>query len=384
MTLPTLGPVSTSGIIWPPPLSSPAAPLVWSGSTAQQIPAVGRALDLICGQLAQVPLNDVRGQTVMPRPRLLEQPDPTKTRPWYVTQSVTDYLIHGDTVSVVTARDREGWPAAVAVLPACQVYVTVSSDDQLEPDQYWWQGIELPLRDVIHVRRKRHPWWPWRGWGVLEQYLRSLNRIAAEEEYEHRSMTEGAVPSVAMISPNPDVSQDELTLAKEQWVDLFGGPVRKPGLFPRGTVVQPLSWSPADSQMKEARELSLTDAANMFNLDAFWLGAASAGLTYKSPGPLYQTLLKTTLEPIMTDFEGAWSAAWLPRGRSVQFDRLPLLRDSLDTMVTAINAAMSTGLMTLEEGRLHLGLAPLPAGTVTPVSTVSTVGTVEDDEDAAS
>jgi hypothetical protein len=120
----------------------------------------------------------------------------------------------------------------------------------------------------------------------------------------------------------------------------------------------------------------------MFNVDGYYLGAEANSLTYKSPAPMFLQLLRITLEPIMSDFEGVWSSEWVPRGHVVRFDRQKLLVDDLSTTVTTLNAAVTGGLMTLAEARVYLGLTPFAEDTSTPgddlVSTTSPVDTAGD------
>jgi hypothetical protein len=114
------------------------------------------------------------------------------------------------------------------------------------------------------------------------------------------------------------------------------------------------------SQLIEARKLSLVDVANIFNLDAYWLSAPGATLTYKTAAPQYQQILRTSLEPVLVDFESVWSAGWLPRGQIVRFDRKKLLRDDLPTTMTAAVAGFGAGIITVEEARTMLDLPPEP------------------------
>jgi hypothetical protein len=100
--------------------------------------------------------------------------------------------------------------------------------------------------------------------------------------------------------------------------------------------------------------MSLTDTANMFNLDSYWLGAPVAGMTYKTAGPQYQQILRTSLEPVLADLEDVWSYAWLPRGQNIRFDRNQLLRDDLATTTTAMVALVGAGILTAEEARQYL------------------------------
>lgn len=124
--------------------------------------------------------------------------------------------------------------------------------------------------------------------------------------------------------------------------------------------------------------MSLQDVANAYNLDGYWLGAEQAGLTYKSPGPLFLALLRISLEPVMADFEQAWADAWLPRGQAVRFDRLQITRDdfgaNIDALAKAIAPPVSDPtirpILSPEEARLYLQL-PATEG-VTSTSPVAT------------
>lgn len=360
----------------------------WSGwmtaAVARSLPGVARGLALIAGQLSQMPLDDYAGVTPRPRPPLLDSPDPDNSRAWFVQVQVEDYLLNGNAVHYVTSRDkRTGWPTSVVWIPAEWVQIVV--DPITQEHSYWVGGMELRRSDVVHVKRGADRMNPHRGVGVVEQHLDALGTVRDQHRYENEVLKGGAVPSVAVIAPNPRVSDEEATAAKSAWVDKFGGPVREPGIFPKGTEVIPLAWSPSDSQLVEARQLSLTDQANMLNLDGWWLGAPSKGLAYKSPGPMFLQLLRQTLEPIAAPFEDVWSAAWLPRGRRVRFDRRAVLADDMQTMVATASAAVAAGLWTVEEGRVYMGMSPeLPesaAAKAQAVTTTSPVATVEAEDD---
>jgi HK97 family phage portal protein len=349
------------GIRFPPPGRSGfgiPGPYVYDALSARRVPAVGRAIQLYAGLTKQCPREAYRGFTRLPTPRICERPMVGRGGAWFVGVNVEDYLLNGNAVNLVVARGTDGWPLAVRYLPINYVYL--SYDPQSGEESYSYLGMPLPFDDVIHVRRGIDRWYPVRGVGVVEEYISSLDRIAMEEEYERGALSEGAVPSVAVITPQSTLTQEVADQAKEQWVEKFGGPVREPVILPNGTVVQPLAWSPTDTQLAEARRLSLLDVANMFNLDGYWLGAPVAGMTYRTAGPQYQQILRTSLEPVMIDFEEAWSDAWLPRGQRIRFDRSQLLREDLATSTTAAVAAYKAGIITAPEARAFMDLPPDP------------------------
>jgi len=318
---------------------------------ARSIPGVGRALGLIAGMAKQMPLQARQGTEPLPN-TMLEQPDPTVSRSWWVGVQVEDYLLHGNAVAVVTSRFADGWPASVAWVPARQV--TLEWDYARREPTYRVDGREVSSRDVIHVRRGADPTFPYRGVGVVEQHLGTLGRVSAQERYEQAILDGSAVPSVAVITPNTDLSPAEAEAAKESWLDTFAGPVRSPAILPAGTEVKPLAWSPHDSEMTAARQLSKSDLADIFNLDGYWLGASTSSFTYQSPGPMYVNLIRQTVAPILEDFEGVWTLELVPRGQKVKFDRAPVLRDDMTTEVSTLNAAVKDGLLTWEEAREHM------------------------------
>jgi HK97 family phage portal protein len=343
-------------------------PYVYDTTTARQVPAVGRAIQLYGGMAKQMRLDVYRGyQRVDPTPRLAQRPDPLNARSWFVQCSVEDYLLNGNAISLVTARGADGWPLAVMWLPASWVYIVWQPGDPTNVDYFYAPaiglgfgitGVQLPSDQVIHVKRGADRGYPVRGIGVVEEFIDTLDRAAMEEEYERSTLNGAAVPSVAIIAPQAQVPQDVADQAKADWIAKYGGPTREPAVLPAGTQVVPLAWSPADTQLSEARKLTLTDVANLFNLDGYWLGAPTSGITYKTAAPQYQQILRTSLEPVISDFEDVWSYAWLPRGVEVRFDRTKLLRDDLATTAGAVSTLVAGHVITPAEGRVMLGLPP--------------------------
>ena len=363
----------SSGGIFPPPgqffgQSGLPGPYVYDTVSARRVPAVARCLQVYSGLCKQMHMDAWRGEDMLPRPRLLDRPDPTRARSWYVHVSVEDYLLEGNAISLVTSRGVDGWPLTVQWVPAAWVYI-VWTIGMARPD-YYLLGQQLPFEDVIHVRRGADRFLPVRGVGVVEEFLGTLDRVASEEAYERSTLAGAAVPSVAIITPQATLTQDVADQAKEDWVDKYGGANRTPAILPNGTQVIPLAWSPTDTQLIEARHMSLTDVANAFNIDSYWVGAPVSGMTYRTAAPQYQQVLLTSLEPVLADFEQVWSDAWLPRGTQVQFGRDKLLREDLPTTATAMQALVAADIASPAEVRNYLMGNPLdlsgPAPTPKP------------------
>lgn len=350
MTLPQL---------WPPVSPRTLERQVWNADTASSIPGMSRALALYGGLIGSCMLQHRQGIDVLPdTPRLLAQPDPDLAYSTFVRLHVEDWWLHGNACHLVTSRSaRDGYPTSVRWFPARRW--SIQEDPQRAQPIYLLDGKEVPRGDVVHVQRGADPWFPYRGMGVVEQHLRTLNRAGLEEAAEAASLTDRGTPNVAIITPQTEPDPADLDAAADKWVERFRGTEGKPAFFPKDTEIVPLSWNPQQGQMVEARKMTLVDVANLMNLDGFWVGAETSSHTYRSPGPMFLVLLKTALGPVMDPFEQVWSQAWLPNGRQVGFDRVTLLRDDLGSMIAAFKGA-DRFFPDPNEPRRYMGFPALP------------------------
>lgn len=343
--------------IWPPAIPKTLERQVWDSTTARGLPGVAKALH-VYSLISTCALQLVRGSEVLDTPRLLDRPDPDEARSTFVGSHLEDWWLNGNACALTTVRfARDGYPAAAKWYPSHRWTV---QDDNGQPS-YRLDGRPVRREDVVHVKRGQDPRFPHRGMGVVEQHLRTLNRAGLEEAAESASLSDRNMPNVAVITNKDDPLETDLDAAATKWAGKFGGAEPKPAMLPKGTQVVPLSWNPSDGQMVEARKLSTVDIANIFGLDGWWLGAEASSHNYKSPGPLFLLLLKTSLGPVMDVFEDVWSDAWYAgRGTKVRFDRRTLLADDLGTMIAAFEKG-SRFFPDPNEPREYMGFPPLPA-----------------------
>lgn len=344
--------------IWPPMVDPQTlTQQVYDETSATSIPAVGKALHML-QLIATMSLSVYRGDKPVSRqPAVLTWL--TRTHPgltWFVQQHVRDYWVAGNACHLVTARGADNQPAAVEWRPASQWSVLVGPDGNLT--EYRLQGRKVPTEDVVHVQRGHRPGQQGVGIGIVDEYLATLDRAKLEEESERQNLKNGAVPSAVIITPQKTLTQPEADRAADSWMTKMSGPGRRPVILPNDTQVIPLGWSATDQQMIEARQMSLTDVANLTGMDPYWLGAPSSSHTYRSPGPLWLMLLRMSLEPTAQVFEDVWSQAWLPWGQRIRFDRNDLTRDDLGSEITSMATALDKRLFTWEEARTRLGMDP--------------------------
>lgn len=330
---------------------------VWDDSSALSIPGVAKALH-IHQLIGTMPLTRYRGVKPLPQTDLLRQPDLTSPgSTWYVQQHLRDWLLHGNAIHLITGRDRLGTVQSTRYYPARNWDVRLDSAGFREA--YWLNGVEVPFRDVVHVQRGQHPLGRGLGVGIVEQHLLTLDRAKMEEESERQSLRGGAVPSVAVITPQKNLTQLNADKAADSWNRKLAGPGRQPVILPNGTQVVPLGWSAADNEMTEARKMTLTDLANITGMDGYWLGAPGSSHTYRSPGPLWLALLRMTLEAPIRLLEDAWGQAWMPAtDETLKLDRLALTEDDIASEVNMVIKAVGAGIWTWPEGRVRLKMDP--------------------------
>jgi HK97 family phage portal protein len=339
---------------------------VWDAQTARSLPGVARALG-IYGMAAACALQHQRsipGEPGSSREelglsRFLQRPDPDMALPTFIGVHLDDFLLHGNACHLVTALGSDDRPAAVRWFPAHRWNVQDNGDGQ---PTYLLDGVEVARDRVVHVRRGADPTFEWRGVGVVEQHLATLNEAGLQRAASSENLSNRGMPAVAVIQPDgSEYDPDNADKVAEKWEERFSTQKAKPGIFPGGTRVVPLSWSPSDQQLVMARNLTTRETASAFNLDAWWLGDPGGSHQYKSPAPMFLTLLRTSLNPVLKTFEDEWSFRWLPYGRGVVFDRLELLRDDLESMVETFSGSSSKPLFPdPNEPRRYMGFPELP------------------------
>ena len=351
-----------TGQIWPPTVDAATGAVIGSGvvstKVVEAVPAVGRAMGVIAGRMAQMPLTLWSRDTKLATPRLFEKPDPNIDYPTWMSALVWDYFLHGNAVVFDTTVDDEwGMPQTAMWIPAEKVNAWMDpTSGQL---RYVVGNYELDLDRVHHFRRRLDPREPWRGIGILEQYMRTFAKISDQQGYESTMLRESGVPSIAITVGNPDMSQAEAEAAKESWKGKFSGPVREPVVLPEGTTVTPLGWSPHDSEMVEAQKMSRGDVADLFNLDRYYLGVSDGNFNYKTAGTMAAALVTDTLGEHLQTFEAGFTAGWCMHGRRVKFDPTGVTADSPAVMSEWLIPLVRAGIISSDEARARLGFAPM-------------------------
>lgn len=352
------------------------------------IPGAWRAAVNIADLLAGAPWDAYRNlantdkptQKIFPRPLLLEQPNPPEAGFNSYHSLVLDKLWHGNAISVIAARNGQGWPTAAIPVPADSVMVrrvTRYSDSPLPVGaiEYAVGNMRLSSQDVIHVKGPHRPG-AVRGMGVLEAHFETLN-LARAQQRQAQSVSNHGVPTGVLKSSNPDLTDVEAERLKAKW--LANQSSRSIAVLNASTEFQPLSWNPEELQMVEARKFTLNELELIFGLPVGWLGGTDSSRKYSNMSQDDQHLFKHTLGGHLAAFEQTYSLAYPPRSITVRSDLdVVILRADRGTRYADYGVGLDKGFLTKDEVRELEGLPPMPEpepAPLPPVQAQAEVGT---------
>jgi HK97 family phage portal protein len=332
---------------------------------AMAIPGAWRASILLSDLLGRIPWHRYRmgGSGTperLPGSPLLEQPCPPQTRMTSFAAWGLDLLFHGNAIGLVSARDRQGYPTAISPVSAKSVYVRRAERDDrtgAPPGTVVYQIGNKWYRsdDVFHVMGPSEPG-QLRGMGVLECHLRGTLALAGTLAEQARSVSDAAVPSLVMQSLNPDLDATEAAALK--LAVQTSQRTRSPLVVGPSVEVTPIAWNPSETQLIEARKLSLVEIANLFGLDADRLNAAQTSRTYQNVEQAGITFLRDSAGGWIARFEQTLSLAF-PRGTWVEANLDNELRADTKTRYEAHAIAITSGILTRDEVRAIENRPPL-------------------------
>jgi HK97 family phage portal protein len=202
------------------------------------------------------------------------------------------------------------------------------------------------------------------GIGIVAAQRQGVGAAVAVMEYAARYFNGGAMPSYAIKSSNPDLTEDEADLLKIKWMEHYGGKSRIPAILNASTDIEPLTANANDSQLVEARNMAVSDSANIVGVPGNMVGAPNTSRTYSNVEAQGLEYLRTSIAPITTRIESTFTD-YLPRGQEAKFNYDSLLRADTYTRYQAHKLALDAGFLTVDEIRELEDLPPLGTPTET-------------------
>lgn len=337
---------------------------------ASTLPAVSRCTSIICDTIAGLPWNVYRGEyEKLPTPDWITDPQSARidgrvvsdSTPWDTRYSAVEFwanwivaaLWWGDGYIYVPVRDNTGAPKP----PLWQLH---PYDVQIDArtGTYWVGGTRLQPGTVIHLRGAP-PYRDGHGNGVLTVNGAELGLAATVRQYAASVFTSG-VPAGYLKSSQPSMTQEQAVSLKASWMAAHGNAKRSIAVLNATTEFHPISISPVDAQLKDAREWGLRDIALAFGVPPYMLGIPGDSSTYANVESRMIELRTFALLPWIRRIESILDSE-LPRGTSVKVNVDALVRADTATRFSAYESALRAGWMTIDEVRTLEDRAPLGA-----------------------
>lgn len=302
---------------------------------------------MISDDVGSLPIYSYRGDMrVTPTPRILERPNPLETPIETYSAMAAALLLHGNYIALLGPRGLNGYPDYI--IPVDPVKVHLFARD----------GIKYALIDnkpyvvgeeVFHIKGFSLPG-EIAGVGIVAAQRQGIGAAIAVMEYAARYFDGGAMPSYAIKSKNPDLTQEEADALKQKWMEHYGARSRIPAVLNDSTDIQELTANANDAQLVEARNQSILDAANIVGVPGAAVGAPNTSRTYTNTELQALEYIKTSLRPLTTRIEQAMTDL-IPRGQYAKFSFDAMLRADTLTRYQAHKIALESGFLTVDEVR---------------------------------
>lgn len=332
------------------------------------IPPAWRALTLLAGLLGRVPWCAYRKVYGAP-PVKLDEPVPLLDQPaagfepglnTYRSWGL-DRLGYGNGIGLIAARSPLGWPTSVAPVDASQVAVSRVTETNPIADfrsgeiVYYIAGRWYPSSEVVHFKGPCKPG-ALRGMGIVEVHFAAID-AARKLGSQVAAVSAAGVPTGVLKTLNPDLTKEAAQELKDAW--LASQSTRTIAVLGAGVEFEPVAWNPTEVQLNEMRAFNITDWANIFGIDASFLGGQNPSRVYANLSEKGIDLLRFgNAGDLIAEFE-ATLTTHLPRGQYVKANLDFLLRADTTARYQAHAVGIAAGFLTPDEAREYEERPPL-------------------------
>ena len=343
--------------------------VVVSETRALGVPAVYRAVSLISGVAAALPLKTYRnnlaaGTRDEVRTPLLEEPYPGLTPFLFWERAYVDLLLWGNSYHY-KSKDGLGNVVRLLRIPPWQVTPVQEESTGRNPSGVTYRIDNTQDRyaggrdgEIMHI--------PGLGYDGLAGLSRiglakeAVGLAMAAEETAAKLFGDGFLFAGVLTSDqslNPTQAQGFAEAFKAAMRAGFKGPGMKVPVFGRGTKFEKISMAPEEGQFLESRQHQVHELGRMFGIDPALMMDPAAALNYGEPQR--QAFLTFTMDQWLVRVEQAAGLHLTPRGQFCEYVRGGFLRADTATRFQTYAQAVQFGILTRNEARALENLPPL-------------------------
>lgn len=355
-------------------------------STTLALSAVWRAVSLISGTIASVPLRTVRDKQGVREPVPSFFDNPGGTGPDALTQFawketvLAHLLLHGNAYLL---HQYNGGGALIGLIPIHPLSVSVDWKRDAQGRATYDKEFTVSLVDGTSVTFDSTKLTQimalsldgLRGLSVISVARNSLGTSIAADRAAARMFANGATIA-GLVTPEDDVDLAEAKQIKDDLDAKLTGPENagQIAVVNRRLKFSPWTMSNADAQFLESRAFQIEEIARWYGIPPFELMQTEKQTSWGTGIESQQRgLARTVLSPWGQRIEQPL-ARLLPRGQWVEFDFAGLERADPANEIRLLIEQVRGGLLTVNEARKIRNLPPVdggdalqaPQGTATP------------------
>jgi HK97 family phage portal protein len=342
-----LGHWGTHGVILPTSFDVAGMPTITPGTALAYTP-VYRAASLIANDVARVPL-DVSERTAN---ALLQQPNRWQNGFEFRRALTMQALLYGNAFAVI---NRTLGGELLELLP---LDIESVSLDLTKPEPVYKTRLygDVPMSSMLHLRAVGlDGLW---GESPVRLCRTSLQILAAQENSQLEVMKNAGNPKLAFVHPGP-LSEGARQSISEKFLQHHAGAENagKPLVLAEGMRVERISSTLDDAGIAAARRYSVEDVSRIYGVPTSYLSEHSAN-AYGSMEWLSRMYVDACLQHWFSTWAAEIVAKLAPFG-SAKFDPDMISRPSLAEQMAALRTGVESGVITRNEAREYLNLAPL-------------------------
>jgi HK97 family phage portal protein len=346
-----------------------SAGIAVSETSAMKVVAVYRAVALVSGAIASLPLQAFRAD-IRRTPyfsAFIREPHWDMT-PMELWETVLAHLLLWGNAYAEKHRDASGLVRWIHPLAPSRVKPKRVTRSAANP---WGKDFEITYDDghkqrftpdtILHVRGPSYN--DLEGLSPIGVAREALGLGIAAEKYGARMFNNDARPAISLTHPqtlsDPARKNIEASLQARQGVEHAGGFM----LLEEGMTLTEYGFPPQDAQYIESRKFTVTDIARLYGVPPHLLSDVEKSTSWGT-GIEQQAIgfIAYTLRPWLTRLEQRLSKECLTGPNVCQFDTADLQRGDEQGRADAATKWISWGVKTRNEVRVKENLAPDPGG----------------------
>jgi HK97 family phage portal protein len=198
----------------------------------------------------------------------------------------------------------------------------------------------------------------------IYQCANQLGIALAQDKSYKNNQEKGMTTQMGLKTPNQFNDANAVQRLKDDFKKMRGptGFENIP-LFENGLEPVWFQLSSKEQELLGHRQFTIDRICRMTRVPPHRVGFSDKGTTVSDPTKLDEAYMNSGINPILRKFEGEFNR-FLPTGMHVQFDRNAFYQGSPWRLGEAIEKQVKAGLVTVNEGRVMLGMEPVDGGDV--------------------